>query len=261
MYRSAARLAGMKLSFFHLDRDEDVMLERIKSCLENGETASLLLNFPNNPTGISVSSRFYKRLGEFLPRDVPVINDFVYGEMCFKQRYAPSILAEASLRERAVETYSLSKAYSVPGWRIGAISGSRNLVRAVSRLKSYVDYGAFLPLQLASTSLLSSPRDLVESVRDTYAARGRLLVQGLKRLGWDADLPDAGACVWARLPEKHRNRSSLAFSEAFLETMDVVVMPGTLFGEDFDQYVRFALVNSEERIQELLLRLERFSYD
>ncbi len=261
MYRSAAKLAGMELSFFRIDRDEEITLESIRSELEKETAAAVLLNFPNNPTGAAAGPGFYRKLADIVPPDTIIINDFVYGEMHFRSRYAPSLLAEPSLAGRAVETYSLSKAYSVPGWRIGAISGASGIIQAVARLKSYVDYGAFLPLQMASTSLLNSSQDLVQNARNHYQARARLLVDGLKRMEWEAVLPEAGACVWARLPEKGRKHGSMKFAGDLLEQRDVVVMPGVLFGEDFDEYARFALVNSEERLQELLFRLGKFSYD
>ena len=262
MYRSACRLAGVDPVFFSLDSDENLMLRSIEKHLADEPADMLLLNFPNNPTGISVSAGFFRNLAPILSRyDCLALNDFVYGEMHFESGRAVSMLSEPALRPRAFETYSLSKAYSVPGWRIGALSGVQSSIGMISRLKSYVDYGAFLPLQMAAAALLNSSKDLVEPARIQYRSRAATLSQGLRRLGWEIQIPHAGACVWARMPEGLRRHGSLAAARLLLETRGLAVMPGALFGEEYNEFLRFALVSPSERIQEVLLRLDSLAYD
>ena len=161
--------------------------------------------------------------------------------------------------DRAIETYSLSKAYSVPGWRVGAILGSEAAIRRISHLKSYVDYGIFLPIQLASAAVLGSKEDLVKSAVQHYSSRSRVLVQGLRRLGWEVESPRAGACVWAHLPERFQKKGAIAFAEDLLEKSSVVVMPGELFGAEHSSQIRFAMVASESVMQEVLKKLETFA--
>ncbi|NMC61864.1 MAG: aminotransferase class I/II-fold pyridoxal phosphate-dependent enzyme [SAR324 cluster bacterium] len=263
MYRSAALLMGISLEFFPISSSEDLMLDEIEKCLAlNPRIGMLLLNFPNNPTGQSVSLNFYKRLSEIVEKySCFVLNDFVYGEMAYSSKCAVSLLSEDFLRKRSLETYSLSKAYSVPGWRIASISGNPEMINLISKLKSHVDYGAFLPIQAASAALLNCEKDLVEAVREKYLARFRLMKEGLNRMGWRVQSAQGGACLWARLPEDQRAFGSIPFSENLLNQCGIVVMPGVLFGSEFDEFVRFALVVAEEKLQEALLRLEGFAYN
>jgi len=263
MYRSAALLMGIPLDFFSISSNQDSMLNEIARCLAlNPEIGMLLLNFPNNPTGQSVSLDFYRKLSDIVEKhSCFVLNDFVYGEMAYSGNYAVSLLSEASLRKRSLETYSLSKAYSVPGWRIASISGSPDMISIISKLKSHVDYGAFLPIQTAAAALLNCEKDLVETAREKYLSRFCMLKEGLNHMGWRPEAAQGGACLWARLPEGQRGIGSIRFAESLLDKCGIVVMPGVLFGAEFDEFVRFALVAAEEKLQEALLRLQRFAYN
>lgn len=258
---SACRIAHLRHAFFEMSRDESQMLSSIEQALgkQSARPRILLLNFPNNPTGISVSRSFYEKL---LPlcrsRGVFVINDFVYGEMEFSTGPAPSLLSVPGFEDQAIETYSMSKAYCVPGWRVGAVAGSSELIRRFSRLKSHIDYGIFLPIQNAAAAALTTSEDLVSPVVEKYQHRARLLVQGLQRLGWEVSMPGAGATVWAKIPRAMSPEGSLAFALRLLNETGIMLTPGIVFGTEFDEYVRCALVVGEERIHEVLARLDHF---
>ncbi len=249
---SAARLAGLETCFFEISVDEDLMLASIADKLRERPVCALLLNFPNNPTGVTVSREFYKALAALLRASGTfVLNDFVYGEMGFSSSPC-SLLAEESLRDQSAEVYSLSKAYSVPGWRVAALCGSQRLVRQVTRLKAHVDYGIFLPIQAASAFALSTKDDLVKPLTAQYNNRCNTLASGLRRLGWTVSAPQAGACVWGRAPSELAARGSLHLAKSILLDTGVLAMPGALFGESFNEYLRFAAVIPEERIRQAL---------
>ncbi|MBN8549923.1 MAG: aminotransferase class I/II-fold pyridoxal phosphate-dependent enzyme [Deltaproteobacteria bacterium] len=254
---SAARLAGLSTSFFDISDDEDRMLASIAEKLRSEAIAALVLNFPNNPTGVRVGPSFYSKLAALVRGSgVFVLNDFVYGEMSFDGE-ATSLLAESSLREQSAEVYSLSKAYSVPGWRVAALCGSARLVHQVTRLKAHVDYGIFLPIQAAASFALSTKEDLVKPLAAQYNNRCSTLAGGLRRLGWTVANPRAGACVWAKAPEPLAAGGSLRLAKELLSDAGVLAMPGLLFGERFDGYLRFAAVIPEERIRQALEQLSR----
>jgi len=266
---AAARLAGFECSTFDIGGDEQRMAESLVSRLAQRPGQVVLLNFPNNPTGRVVSRDFYRSLlpaarkyGAF------VINDFVYGEMGFAADDPPSLLSVEGFRSLSAETYSLSKAYSVPGWRVGALVGNAELVHGVSRLKSHVDYGLFLPVQMAAAAALTSRQELVRSIVDSYKQRCRLVYAGLKRLGWQVEMPAAGASVWVRMPEALQQKLRLGMPESeslsvklaglLLLHTGMVVMPGCLFGRSFDGFLRLAMVLPAEDLREVLRRLGDF---
>lgn len=254
---SAIRIAELKPSFFELSGDEDQMFWNVSSRLQTGRYRLLILNFPNNPTGLTVSRSFYERLVEVAQAsDCFVINDFVYGEMGFKSDAPASLLSVANRRENIAETYSLSKAYSVPGWRVGALLGSSTLAQKLARLKGHIDYGIFLPVQLAAAAGLSGKDELAAGIARQYMNRAGLLVTGLKRLGWEVTMPAAGASVWARMPEFFREEGSRGFVRRLLTECGVMLMPGELFGEEYGGYARFALVQSETKLLKILACLE-----
>lgn len=255
---SAARLAGLETCFFEISEDEGSMLASISQRLKEAPICALVLNFPNNPTGVTVGADFYAKLARLLEgTEIFVLNDFVYGEMGFKAEPC-SLLAEPKLRRQGAEVYSLSKAYSVPGWRVAALCGSARLVRQVTRLKAHVDYGIFLPIQAASAYALSTKDDLVKPLTAQYNNRCNTLASGLARLGWAVSHPQAGTCVWGRPPTGLAGRGSLDLAKRLLVETGVLAMPGTLFGESFNEYLRFAAVIPEERIRQALERLGRF---
>ncbi|MFM1847498.1 MAG: hypothetical protein RL417_972 [Pseudomonadota bacterium] len=255
---SALQLAGCLPVFFDLGQSGGALVANIEGILERERCKAVLLNLPNNPTGLVVNP---DELGAVVraaaARGVVVINDFVYGEMVHRGGAAPSILSVESGETPKVEIYSLSKAYSVPGWRVGALVGSAELVRQIVRLKSHSDYGVFLPLQIAAAAGLGVNEDLAAPLTRQYAYRARVLVEGLRRLGLSVEVPAAGASVWAELPRGRGEAGSFPFVRRLLEEGGVFAIPGAVFGERWDRHVRFALVHGEERLREGLQRMER----
>jgi len=257
---SAAKVSGLDCDFFTISDDEDLMLAEIQAKLKTLGPTILILNFPNNPTGICVSKGFYTKLFPIVNSgEVFVINDFVYGEMGFRDKTVSSMLSVEGFKEIAVETYSLSKAYSVPGWRVGGIVGCSEVVERVSKLKSHTDYGVFLPLQFAAAAALMSGEDLVKTTTQRYERRCQLMRRGLERCGWKVREPDAGASIWVKIPEFLLGAGSLDCSKRLLQETGILVLPGVVFGPEFDGYVRMAAVLAEERIHQALFRIEEFS--
>jgi alanine-synthesizing transaminase len=258
IYLSAINLIKAKPAFFNIDADESVMLTRIDEALEESGAKILLLNFPNNPTGICVSSRFWEELARItFQRGVTVINDFVYGEMGYESTI-PSMLSARGINPLMVETYSLSKAYSVAGWRIGAALGAESIVRDVARLKSHSDYGSFLPLQHAASFALTCDTDLVSGIVGQYRRRMNILCDGLKGLGWQVNPSSAGPYIWAKVPSQFNFATGGDFVRRLLESSQVLFTPGALYGSDYNQWVRIALVCSEEKLHQVLSRLYEF---
>jgi alanine-synthesizing transaminase len=254
---SAARLAGLSPVFFEVSSDENAMLIAIESALKAQPIAVLALNFPNNPTGHYVSADFYRKLGAIaVGSNVFILNDFTYGEMGFAPGVS-SLLAADGARERCAEIYSLSKAYSIPGWRVAALVGSARLIRQVAKLKSHIDYGVFLPLQMAASYALSTKEDLVKPLVAQYNNRCSTLSTGLRSNGWTVQEPRSGACVWAKAPRDLSSQGSLELCRNLLRDCGILAMPGLLFGEQCDEYVRFAAVVSEEYIREVVERIGR----
>lgn len=265
---SAVALAGGVAAEWRVAEDPALAAKSLARLLDETGAKVVLLNFPSNPAGMVVSPEWWAEIGRVCAaRGAFVINDFVYGEMCFSGDPATSALTVREQGARCVEVYSLSKAYNVPGWRVGALVGDDRLVRAISRLKSHADYGLFLPLQYAAAFALTSKEDLVRSTAKTYERRIKVLIQGLSRLGWECSEPKAGACVWARFPTAlgsaasgESNFVSVRVAEHILSESGVLVAPGRVFGEGFDDRVRFAAVVSEERIRDVVAAITAISH-
>lgn len=212
---------------------------------------AVVLNFPQNPTAQCVDLDFYGAVVDFCrAQDIYVLSDIAYSEIYFGETLPPSVLQVPHARDIAVEFSSLSKTYSMPGWRIGFAAGNKRLIAALARIKSYVDYGAFTPLQVAAAAALNGPQDCVDDIRATYRKRRDVLVQGLARAGWTVPPPEASMFCWAPVPEPFRKMGSLAFSKKLLEEADVAVSPGIGFGEYGDAHVRLALVENTHRIRQ-----------
>jgi len=264
---SAVALVGGVVREWRPLPDPLLAAKSLARMLDESQARVALLNFPSNPAGAVVSAEWWTEVGRVCAqRGVAIINDFVYGEMCFDRKPAASALAAREQGARCVEVYSLSKAYNVPGWRVGALVGDDRIVKAISRLKSHADYGLFLPLQYAASVALTSKQDLVEPTTVAYERRLRVLVSGLSRLGWEVSEPKAGACVWARFPaalaaaaKGDSSFVSVRVAEHLLDRAGVVVAPGCVFGESFDEHVRFAAVSSEERMREVVSSLATLS--
>lgn len=259
-YLSASRLAGLKMSFYRLSRSQDELSKRIFQAIDKQTPRVLLLNFPNNPTGITVDASCMKAVADFArERQVFVLNDFVYGEMEFNAISASSLLGSGGDYSGIAEIYSLSKAYNIPGWRVGALCGDRKLVSMVSKLKAQIDYGTFLPIQHAAAAGLSSSEDLAGETKLSYLKRSRLMVKGLERLNWQLSEPAAGASLWARLPEALAGMGAQQFVIKLLSEERVLALPGDIFGEEYGDFVRFALVLGEDKLHEVITRIARFS--
>ena len=221
--------------------------------------SALVLNFPNNPTTEVVDLDFYGQVVDFCRRHgIYVISDVAYAEVYFDGPPPPSILQVPGAREVAVEFSSLSKTYSMPGWRIGFCTGNRRLIAALARVKSYVDYGAFTPIQVAATAALNGPQDCLEVMRARYRSRRDVLVEGLAAAGWEVPAPPATMFAWAPLPPAFAPLGSLAFSKLLLAEAKVAVLPGVGFGEYGDGHVRFALVENEHRTRQAIRNIKAF---
>ena len=214
---------------------------------------ALIVNFPSNPTTERVELPFLARLVE-LAREYGfyLIQDLAYADIAFDGYKPPSVLEVPGAKDVAVEFFTLSKSYNMPGWRVGFMVGNKTLVAALARLKSYFDYGTFTPIQVASIAALEGPQDCVAEICETYRSRRNVLVEGLNKLGWPVALPRATMFVWAQIPDQYRKMGSLEFSKLLLNEAKVAVSPGIGFGDYGDGHVRFSLIENEERTRQAL---------
>jgi len=220
---------------------------------------ALILNYPSNPTACLASLDFYKDVVAFARKhDIIILSDLAYAEIYFDTDPPPSVLQVPGAMDVAVEFTSMSKTFSMPGWRMGFAVGNERLIAALSRVKSYLDYGAFTPIQVAAAAALNSDGSEIEEVRSIYHRRRDVLVHAFGRAGWDVPPPAATMFAWAPIPEPFRHLGSLEFSKLLVEKADVAVAPGVGFGEHGDDYVRIALVENEHRIRQAARNIKRF---
>src|SRR3954447_15335367 len=220
---------------------------------------AIVLNFPANPTAQTVDLGFYEEIVAFCRRhDIVVLSDVAYAEIYFDNKPPPSILAVPGAREVAVEFSSLSKTYSMAGWRIGFAVGNARLITALTRVKSYLDYGAFTPIQVAATAALNGPQDCVTEIRERYKRRRNVLVEALHNAGWDIPSPEASMFAWAPIPEEYRGVGTMEFSKLLLERANVAVAPGVGFGEYGEGFVRIALVENTQRLRQAARNIKAF---
>jgi len=213
----------------------------------------MILNFPANPTTQCADLHFFERVVALCrERNIYLVHDLAYADICFDGYKAPSILQVPGAKDIAVEFFTLSKSYNMPGWRVGFMVGNKTLVGALGRIKSYFDYGTFAPIQVASILALEGPQDCVHEICENYRKRRDVLVNGLNRLGWQVPMPKATMFVWAPVPETYRALGSLEFSTKLLKDAKVAVSPGIGFGEFGDGHVRFSLIENEERTRQAL---------
>ena len=218
----------------------------------------LILNFPHNPTTEIVDLHFFERIVEFArDHDMLVVHDLAYADICFDGYTPPSLLQVPGAREIGVEFFSLSKSYSMPGWRVGFACGNQEIIAALARMKSYLDYGIFQPVQIAATVALNGPEDCLDEIRDHYRSRRDVLCDGLTRAGWNVPRPKATMFVWAEIPDEFKKAGSLEFSKFLLEEAKVAVSPGIGFGEYGDDFVRFALIENEHRTRQAIRGVRR----
>ncbi len=223
---------------------------------------ALIVNFPSNPTAQVTDLAFYEEVIAFARKhEIIVLSDIAYAEIYFDGNPPPSILQIPGAKEVAVEFTSLSKTYAMPGWRMGFAAGNRHLIGALTRIKSYLDYGAFTPIQVAATAALNGPQDCVVEIRNTYKSRRDVLIESWGRAGWDIPSPPASMFAWAPIPEPFKSLGSLEFSKLLLQHADVAVAPGLGFGEYGDGHVRIGLVENEQRIRQAARSVKRFLAD
>ena len=220
---------------------------------------AVVVCYPSNPTAHVADLDFYRDLVSFARRnELIVLSDLAYAEVYFEGNPPPSILQVPGAIDVAVEFTSMSKTFSMAGWRIGFAVGNERLIAALGRVKSYLDYGAFTPIQVAATAGLNGPQDCIDEMRDTYKRRRDALVESFGRAGWMIPAPAASMFAWAPIPERFRSLGSVEFSKLLIEKADVAVAPGIGFGEHGDDYVRIALVENEQRIRQAARNLRRF---
>jgi len=211
----------------------------------------LVLNFPGNPTTQCVELDFFEKVVAVAKEhNIWVVHDLAYADIVFDGYVAPSILQVPGAKDIAVEFFTLSKSYNMPGWRVGFMCGNRELVAALARIKSYLDYGTFTPIQVAAITALEGPQECVVEIRERYQSRRNVLCDGLNAAGWDVERPKATMFVWAHIPEQYRAMGSLEFAKKLLLDAKVAVSPGIGFGEYGDEYVRFGLIENEHRTRQ-----------
>ncbi|MBL1261178.1 MAG: alanine transaminase [Thiotrichaceae bacterium] len=245
-------IAGADIRHVPMTPDVDFFAE-LESAIKNSfpRPKMLVLNFPGNPTTQCVELEFFEKVVAIArEHQIWVVHDLAYGEIVFDGYKAPSILQVPGAKEVAVEFYSLSKSYNMPGWRVGFMCGNQALVGALARIKSYLDYGMFTPIQVAAIAALEGPQECVKEISNMYRNRRDVLCDGLNAIGWAVEKPKATMFVWARIPAQYREIGSLDFSKKLLEEAKVAVSPGVGFGEYGDDHVRFGLIENEHRTRQ-----------
>ncbi len=219
----------------------------------------LIINFPHNPTTQVVEDiGFFKKVVDFAKENrIIVLHDFAYADLVFDDYKAPSFLQAEGAKDIGVEFFSLTKSYSMAGWRVGFCVGNKEIVGALIKIKSYLDYGMFQPIQIASIIALRGQQDCVSEIKKTYEDRRNTLIRGLRKAGWDIEPPKATMFVWAEIPEPFKKMGSLEFSKLLIKEAGVAVSPGIGFGEGGDEFVRFALVENEHRIKQAVKGIKK----
>lgn len=253
-------IAGASVRSIPHTPDEE-MLRAIDRAVRHSVPAptALIVNFPSNPTALLADLDFYREVVAMAKKHgFYVLSDLAYAELYFGDKIPPSILEVPGAKDVAVEFTSMSKTYNMPGWRMGFAAGNRKLIAALTRVKSYLDYGAFTPIQVAATAALNGPQDCVAEMRTLYRDRRDLLVKGLKQAGWDVPMPEGSMFVWAPIPERFAHLGSVEFSKLLLARAKVAVAPGIGFGEYGDGHVRIATVENAQRIRQALRGIRSF---
>ena len=252
-------IAGADIRHVPLLPGEDFFAELVKAIETSWPRPKMLvLNFPANPTAMCVEIDFFEKVVEIArEHNIWVVQDLAYADIVFDGHFAPSILQVNGAKEIAVEFFSLSKSYNMPGWRVGFAAGNRELIGALARIKSYLDYGTFTPIQVAAIAALEGDQTCVYEIRDMYQARRDVLCEGLNALGWPVEKPKATMFVWAKIPEQYREIGSLEFAKKLIRDANVAVSPGIGFGQYGDDHVRFALIENEHRTRQALRNIKR----
>ena len=239
----------------------DEYLKGVKEALATAEKPpmAIVVCFPSNPTGQVADLSFYEEIVAIAKEhDIIVLSDLAYSEIYFTDQKPPSIFQVPGAKDVAIETTSLSKTYSMAGWRMGFAVGAKHLIAALARVKSYLDYGAFTPIQVAACAALDGPQDCVDHARDVYRKRRDVLVESFGRAGWDIPVPEASMFAWAKLPVGFTDMGSVEFAKTLMLEAQVAVSPGLGFGPNGDQYVRIAFVENEHRIRQAARNIKLF---
>jgi alanine-synthesizing transaminase len=246
-------IAGADIRHVPVIGGEAAFFEELEKAIKDSwpTPKMLVLNFPGNPTTQCVELEFFERVVEIArEHNIWVVHDLAYADLVFDGYRAPSILQVPGAETIAVEFYSLSKSYNMPGWRVGFMCGNTTLVAALTRMKSYLDYGMFTPIQIAAITALEGPQDCVQEIVRIYRSRRDVLCDGLNSIGWNVEKPKATMFVWAPIPEQYRALGSLEFTKKMLQQAKVAVSPGIGFGEYGDGFVRFGLIENEHRTRQ-----------
>ena len=253
-------IAGADIRHVPIGEKIDFFVE-LEKAIKNSfpKPKMLIINFPSNPSTECVDLEFFKKIIKIAKENkIWVVQDLAYADICFDGYKAPSILQVEGAKEVAVEFFSLSKSYNMPGWRVGFCCGNKDLLAALARIKSYLDYGLFTPIQVAAIKALDEGDQLVEGIRDIYQSRRDVLVKGLNDAGWKVDHPKATMFVWAKIPDFLIEMGSLEFSKQLLADAKVAVSPGIGFGEYGEGYVRFSLIENEHRTRQAIRGIKQF---
>ena len=253
-------IAGASVRSVPATPDEE-MLRALDRAVRHSvpKPTALIVNYPSNPTAMVADLDFYREIVAFARRhEIFVLSDLAYAEIYFGDRIPPSILEVPGAKDIAVEFTSLSKTYSMPGWRMGFAAGNARLISALARMKSYLDYGAFTPIQVAATAALNGPQDCVADLRRLYKERRDVIVRGLNAAGWEVPSPEASMFAWAPIPPRYAHLGSVGFSKLLLARAKVAVAPGIGFGEHGDTHVRIALVENTHRLRQAVRNVRAF---
>ena len=253
-------IAGASLRYIPVEPNEE-LISAVKQAIKYSvpKPTAIVLNYPSNPTAKVASLDFYKEIVDVCRKnDVYILSDIAYAEIYFDNNVPPSIFEVEGAKDIAIEFYSLSKTYNMPGWRVGFAAGNKKLISALTRVKSYLDYGAFTPIQVAATAALNGDQSCVDEARRLYQERRDVLVEGMAQAGWDIPKPPATMFAWAKVPEQFKHLGSLEFSKLLLKEASVAVAPGVGFGEYGEGYVRFAFVENNNRIRQAIRGVKSF---
>ncbi len=255
----SAIIAGADVRRIPIDKDRDFFQDLLTATKQTWPQPKLLiLSFPHNPTTAVVDLDFFQKIVDFArEHNIYVIHDLAYADLAFDGYTPPSFLQAEGAKEVGVEFFSMSKSYSMAGWRVGFCCGNADIVHALTRLKSYLDYGIFQPVQIASIVALNGPQDCVQEIVQAYKDRRDCLINGLNRIGWEIEPPLATMFVWAKIPERYRSMGSVEFSKLALREAHVALSPGLGFGHFGDDYVRFALVENRHRTNQAIRGLKK----
>lgn len=257
-YFSAAQYHSLRVHRVPWNTSESDSIARIEELVAKKPVAAVVLNFPMNPTGDTVSADFWSQLVRLAKQhSFVIVNDFAYGELVHTGA-GVSLMSIPEAKDVGVEIYTMSKAYNIPGWRVAAVIGSAGIVEKISKIKSKIDYGMFLPVQIAAAGTLLEGLDIAKGTRETYFRRLRALCSGLNNLGWECAMPKAGGSLWIKLPHNLKEKfGEREIVSAILDKTGVAVLSGELFGVEYSDFVRMAAVLSEDKIREALTELER----